>query len=71
LSINEAWGIGGTSEDVLHSFSLKEFGFHTDCIPGKHISHTVFFLTNSVVIITCQELCGYRHAGITLGVILD
>lgn len=71
VSINEAWGIGGTSEDVLHSFSLKEFGFHTDCIPGKHISHTVFFLVNGVVIITCQELCRYGHAGITLRVILD
>ena len=31
--------MGATSLDVLHSISMKDLRFHTDCIPGKYIIH--------------------------------
>jgi heme/copper-type cytochrome/quinol oxidase subunit 2 len=56
---------------VLHSFSFKEYGFHTDCIPGKMIMHTAIYLTVGVVAVTCQELCGYGHSGMTIAFSLE
>jgi heme/copper-type cytochrome/quinol oxidase subunit 2 len=67
----EMWRICGSSSDVLHSFSLKEFGFHTDCIPGKIIMHMIHVFSAGVSFITCQELCGYRHSGIVLGINIE
>lgn len=69
--VNEAWGFGGTSIDVLHSFSFKEYRFHTDCIPRKCILHVVAYLVERVVSITCQELCRYRHSRIVISFILE
>jgi heme/copper-type cytochrome/quinol oxidase subunit 2 len=60
------FGIFGTSSDVLHSFSLLDFGVHTDCIPGKAVGHEV---VSDVIVdeyITCQELCGYGHSGMSI-----
>lgn len=56
---------------MLHSFSLQDFGFHTDCIPRKLIIHLVSVLVDGVSIITCQELCRYGHSGMTLGVSIE
>lgn len=71
IGINEGWGISRTSVDVLHSFSFKEYGFHTDCIPGKCIIHTVIYLIEGLVKVTCQELCRYRHSRIVVSFIME
>jgi len=58
--------ISGGSSDVLHSFSLLELGVHTDCIPGKLTEHSVVVHLELEEYVTCQELCGYGHSGISL-----
>jgi heme/copper-type cytochrome/quinol oxidase subunit 2 len=66
MSNSDVWGIAGTSHDVLHSYSLQDYRFHTDCIPGKLILHIVSVAVSGFTIVTCQELCRYGHSGITL-----
>jgi heme/copper-type cytochrome/quinol oxidase subunit 2 len=66
ISDSDVWRIAGTSQDVLHSYSLQDYGFHTDCIPGKLIIHVVSVAVAGYSMVTCQELCGYRHSGMTL-----
>jgi heme/copper-type cytochrome/quinol oxidase subunit 2 len=63
-------GVGGTSTDVLHSYSIIDYDIHTDCIPGKKILHTLLVNVIYDVYITCQELCGYGHSGISLQIFL-
>lgn len=58
------------SGDVLHSLSILNLGMHTDCIPGKIISHDVAMSWGQVMSITCQEICGNRHSRITLGLMV-
>lgn len=58
--------ISGRSSDVLHSFSLLELRVHTDCIPGKLTEHSVVVHLELEEYVTCQELCGYGHSGISL-----
>jgi heme/copper-type cytochrome/quinol oxidase subunit 2 len=55
-----------SSSDVLHSYSLLDFRVHTDCMPGKIIEFRVVVIEEIECYINCQELCGYRHSGITL-----
>jgi heme/copper-type cytochrome/quinol oxidase subunit 2 len=50
---------------------LQDFGFHTDCMPGKLIMHLISCISSGISIITCQELCGYGHAGMTLGISIE
>lgn len=53
---------------MLHSFSLMEIGVHTDCIPGKVVSHEVYVIDGCASFITCQELCGTSHSGIVVDI---
>lgn len=63
---DEKWAIGATTLDVLHSLSIKEERYHTDCIPRKYIVHDYINYVDRLIWITCQELCGYRHSGIVI-----
>lgn len=63
-------GVGGTSTDVLHSYSLVDYDLHTDCIPGKQVMHSLLVDVIYDLYVTCQELCGYGHAGISLEIYL-
>ena len=56
----------GSSTDVLHSFSLLDLRVHTDCIPGKTVRHEVNSDIGLDEYVTCQELCRYRHSGISI-----
>lgn len=38
-TISDKWAIGATTLDVLHSMSIKDLGFHTDCMPRKYVVH--------------------------------
>lgn len=53
------------SEDVLHSFSIRDCGVHLDCVPGKELGCNVIWDVINFIFVTCQELCGYGHSGIT------
>lgn len=57
--------VSGTSGDVIHSFDLLEFRVHTDCIPGKILGHVVVTTEGIDEYVTCQELCGYGHSGMS------
>lgn len=58
--------VSRSSSDVLHSFSLLELGVHTDCMPGKLTEHGVVVHLELEEYVTCQELCRYRHSGMSL-----
>lgn len=59
-------GLQGGSCDVLHSYSVLGYGVHTDCIPGKLTEHLVQVNLEGEEYVTCQELCGYRHSGMSI-----
>lgn len=63
-------GVGGSSTDVLHSYSMTDYDIHTDCIPGKKIVHNLLVNVIYDVYVTCQELCGYGHSGMSLQMFL-
>lgn len=63
-------GVGGSSTDVLHSYSIIDYDIHTDCIPGKKVVHNLLVNVMYDVYVTCQELCGYRHSGMSLQMFL-
>jgi len=63
-------GVGGSSTDVLHSYSMIDYDIHTDCMPGKKIVHSLLVNVMYDVYITCQELCGYGHSGMSLQMFL-
>lgn len=66
-SISDKWAIGATTLDVLHSMSMKDLRFHTDCMPGKYVVHDYVDYLEGIVWVSCQELCGYRHSGMVIG----
>jgi heme/copper-type cytochrome/quinol oxidase subunit 2 len=61
-SVSDKWAIGATTLDVLHSISIKDLGFHTDCIPGKYVVHDYVDYLERIIWVSCQELCGYGHS---------
>jgi heme/copper-type cytochrome/quinol oxidase subunit 2 len=56
----------GRSSDVLHSYSVLRYGVHTDCMPGKLTEHVVQVNLEGEEYVTCQELCGYGHSGMSI-----
>jgi heme/copper-type cytochrome/quinol oxidase subunit 2 len=54
-------GLNITSEDVIHSFALPQFGLKVDAVPGK-IAQSILFVPNvGVYRGQCSELCGVYH----------
>jgi len=54
-------GLNITSEDVIHSFALPQFGFKVDAVPGK-IAQSILFVPNvGIYRGQCSELCGPYH----------
>jgi len=70
-SVSDKWAIGATTLDVLHSMSMKDLGFHTDCMPRKYVVHDYVDYLEGLVWVSCQELCGYRHSGIVIGIEIE
>jgi cytochrome c oxidase subunit 2 len=57
-----------TSEDVIHSWALPQFGVKMDAVPGK--SHVISFIADTIGIFfgQCSELCGAYHGFMPIGV---
>jgi heme/copper-type cytochrome/quinol oxidase subunit 2 len=70
-SISDKWAIRATTLDVLHSISIKDLGFHTDCMPGKYVVHDYVDYLERLIWVSCQELCGYRHSGMVVGMEIE
>lgn len=50
-----------TSEDVIHSFWVPEFGGKIDAVPGIATSLTVTPMRAGILSAVCAELCGAGH----------
>ncbi len=49
------------SEDVIHSFFIRDFGIKKDVVPGR-INKIIFTpLEPGEYVIQCAEFCGYGH----------
>ena len=62
LPVNKPVKIIGTSEDVIHDFSIPAFRQKHDVIPGRYTS--IWYLPNKVgeYDIFCQQYCGKNHS---------
>jgi heme/copper-type cytochrome/quinol oxidase subunit 2 len=70
-SCSDKWAIGATTLDVLHSISIKDLGFHTDCMPRKYVVHDYIDYLEGIVWVSCQELCRYRHSGMVIRIEIE
>ena len=63
-----------TSADVIHSFWIPAFGMRVDAIPGQTTSFSVLatttgdYATDAAFRVQCSQLCGLRHAQMTMPV---
>ena len=49
------------SQDVIHSFFIRDFGIKKDVVPGR-INKIIFTPTEpGEYVIQCAEFCGYGH----------
>lgn len=62
LILNVPCNLYVTSSDVIHSFSLPDFYFKIDGIPGR--LNQVYFVPDRLGVFVgyCRELCGAGHA---------
>ena len=62
VPVNKNVVIETTGADVIHSWSMPQFGVKMDAVPGRH-NHTWFRANRTGVYYgQCSELCGSRHA---------
>jgi cytochrome c oxidase subunit 2 len=62
VPINKVVEIETTGADVIHSWTIPQFGVKMDAVPGK-LNHTWFKATQlGTYYGQCSELCGARHA---------
>jgi len=62
VPINKVVEIETTGADVIHSWTIPQFGVKMDAVPGR-LNHTWFKATQLGVFYgQCSELCGARHA---------
>lgn len=55
-----------TSSDVIHSWSLNQFGVKIDAIPGKLNSGYIFSNVEGIFYGQCSELCGSNHTAMPI-----
>nr|YP_009164294.1 cytochrome c oxidase subunit II [Gastrothylax crumenifer]AIU44450.1 cytochrome c oxidase subunit II [Gastrothylax crumenifer] len=62
LTVNTPYRLLVTSADVIHSFSVPEYGIKIDGIPGR--INQVYFCPERLGVFVgyCSELCGAGHA---------
>jgi len=58
-----------TSQDVLHSFSIPNFGIKIDAVPGRLNSVSAFIKYEGAFYGMCSELCGVNHAAMPITII--
>ncbi len=62
VPINKVVEIETTGADVIHSWTIPQFGVKMDAVPGR-LNHTWFKATKlGTYYGECSELCGARHA---------
>jgi cytochrome c oxidase subunit 2 len=62
VPINKVVEITTTGADVIHSWTIPQFGVKMDAVPGR-LNHTWFKATQMGTYYgQCSELCGARHA---------
>jgi heme/copper-type cytochrome/quinol oxidase subunit 2 len=54
-------GLNITSEDVIHSFALPQFGLKVDAVPGKIAQSILYVPYAGIYRGQCSELCGVYH----------
>ena len=59
------------SEDVIHSFYVRELGFKTDIIPGKTRIHLIKADVPGEYWIQCAEFCGAYHGGMRTRLVVE
>jgi cytochrome c oxidase subunit 2 len=62
VPVNKVVEIETTGADVIHSWTIPQFGVKMDAVPGR-LNHTWFKATQTGTFYgECSELCGARHA---------
>ena len=62
VPVNKVVEIETTGADVIHSWTIPQFGVKMDAVPGR-LNHTWFKATQTGTFYgQCSELCGARHA---------
>jgi cytochrome c oxidase subunit 2 len=62
VPVNKVVEIETTGADVIHSWTIPQFGVKMDAVPGR-LNHTWFKATKTGTFYgQCSELCGARHA---------
>jgi cytochrome c oxidase subunit II len=62
VPVNKVVEIETTGADVIHSWTIQQFGVKMDAVPGR-LNHTWFKATQTGTFYgQCSELCGARHA---------
>lgn len=68
--VNKPVLVSLTSMDVIHSFKVSPFRLTQDAIPGMRIPTWFVPTKEGKYQITCAQLCGIGHAGMSQGMIL-
>jgi len=68
--VNKPVLVSLTSMDVIHSFKVSPFRVTQDAIPGMRIPTWFVPTKEGKYQITCAQLCGIGHAGMSQGMIL-
>ena len=68
--VNKPVLVSLTSMDVIHSFKVLSFRITQDAIPGMRIPTWFVPTREGKYQITCAQLCGIGHAGMSQGMIL-
>src|SRR6201992_1930937 len=62
VPVNKVVEIETTGADVIHSWTIQQFGVKMDAVPGR-LNHTWFKATQTGTFYgQCSELCGAKHA---------
>jgi cytochrome c oxidase subunit II len=68
--VNKPVLVGLTSMDVIHSFKVVPFRITQDAIPGMRIPTWFVPTMEGKYQITCAQLCGVGHAGMSQGMVI-
>jgi cytochrome c oxidase subunit II len=68
--VNKPTLVSLTSMDVIHSFKVSPFRITQDAIPGMRIPTWFVPTKEGKYQITCAQLCGIGHAGMSQGMVI-
>nr|BAL40998.1 cytochrome c oxidase subunit II [Dugesia japonica] len=68
ISSNKVCRVLCSSKDVIHSFSVPEFGLKLDCVNGRYNVGYFLPLFNGNYYGQCSEVCGVNHSYMPISV---